>query len=96
VEFSVGARHAVPGERTWRLSSYLLRLRSRIQGERWYRSARWMAHGCFWGVRARHAVPLLGKCVNATKNDVATCAKQWRSRCGVALAQARMPVLLNC
>ena len=47
-----------------------------------------MARGCLWRVRARHAVPLLGKCVNATKNDVATCAKQWRSSCGVALAQA--------
>ena len=29
------------------------------------------------------------------KNDVAICAKKWRPRCGDALAQARLPVLLK-
>jgi len=48
----------------------------------------------FWRVRARHAVPLLGK-GNGGKNGVAMLATQWGPWCGVLLAQAGMPVLLE-
>jgi len=48
----------------------------------------------FWRLRARHAVPLLGK-RQRRKERCRGLGGQWGSWCGVLLAQAGMPVLLE-
>jgi hypothetical protein len=83
------------------LSRHLWRLT--IRGRRMVAHGAMMARGCLWRVRARHAVPLLGKCL-MRKERCGRCAPSDCER-GALLRWHRRhfhvrlpagPVLLNC
>lgn len=58
---SVGARHAVPGKRTWRDRAIHRDAEIRDDGETFEVLSAWLVRMCIWRVRARHAVLLLKK-----------------------------------
>ncbi len=55
----------------------------------------WMERGCLWRVRARHAVPLLSETTKA-KRTMSRVRQAIAIVLQRSLAQAGMPVLLNC